>query len=207
MDPFVSGQRLADRMADALAELGGERSERFDQTYVTLAGERIQEAVRRCRDAGFEQLSDVMAIDWLEYPGHQGPRFTVVYNLYSLSDASRLMLRVNVDLDESVPSITPQWPAAGFFEREVYDLFGIEFRGHPDLRKLVTPDDLEGHPLRKDFPLGETPTLFGDGRFLDPATFRAGLMGRDPGRTGWTGGARKGVRSEQGRVDDDGSEA
>ena len=212
MDALVSGERLADRMADALAELGGERSERFDQTYVTLDGDRIPDAVRRCREAGFEQLSDVMAIDWLEYPGHQGPRFTVVYNLFALSDASRLMLRVNVDEDESVPSITPQWPAAGFFEREVYDLFGIEFHGHPDLRKLVTPDDLEGHPLRKDFPLGETPTLFNDGRFLDPATFRAGMMGRDAGRTGWAGGARKGVRSEQGRsepgsADGDGGEA
>jgi len=212
MDALVSGQRLVDRMADALQELGGERSERFDQTYVTIDREQIQGAVRRCREAGFEQLSDVMAIDWLEYPGHEGPRFTVVYNLLAPSDASRLMLRVNVDLDESVPSITPQWPAAGFFEREVYDLFGIEFHGHPDLRKLVTPDDLEGHPLRKDFPLGETPTLFGDGRFLDPATFRAGMMGRDAGRTGWAGGARKGVRSEQGRAersgaDGDGGEA
>jgi len=88
----------------------------------------------------------------------------------------------------------------------VYDLFGIEFDGHPDLRKLVTPDDLEGHPLRKDFPLGETPTLFNEGRFLDPATFRAGMLGQDKGRTGWVGGARKGVRSEQGRDASDGGD-
>ena len=63
-----------------------------------------------------------------------------------------------------------------------YDMFGVEFEGHPDLRKLITPEDLDGHPHRKDFPLGETPTLFGDGRFLDPATFRAGITGEDHGR-------------------------
>jgi NADH-quinone oxidoreductase subunit C len=196
----VSAPTVAETLAATLeASVGGARSQRFDQTHLTVPAARIREAVRTCREGGLEHLSDVMGIDWLEYPGHQGPRFSVVYNLYALSDASRLMLRVEVDEDEPVPSITPQWKAAGFFEREVYDLFGIEFEGHPDLRKLVTPDDLDGHPLRKDFPLGETPTLFGDGRFLDPASFRAGMMGQDRGRTGWVGGARKGVRSEQGK--------
>jgi NADH-quinone oxidoreductase subunit C len=199
----VSAPVVAARVADELvASLGGEPSERFGERHVTLAKERVREAVRHAREAGLEHLSDVMAIDWLEYPRHDGPRFTVVYNLYALRDASRLFLRVNVGEGEGVPSITPQWRAAGFFEREVYDLFGIEFDGHPDLRKLVTPDDLDGHPLRKDFPLGETPTLFNDGRFLDPATFRAGMLGRDKGRTGWVGGARKGVRSEQGLESD-----
>ena len=204
----VSAPTLATRVADELvADYGGTLSERFGQPHVTLAKARIREAVRHGRDEGLEQLSDVMAIDWLEYPRHQGPRFTVIYNLYAIRDASRLFLRLNVAEGESVPSITPQWKGAGFFEREVYDLFGIEFDGHPDLRKLVTPDDLEGHPLRKDFPLGETPTLFNEGRFLDPATFRAGMLGQDKGRTGWVGGARKGVRSEQGRPDGDGGGA
>jgi NADH-quinone oxidoreductase subunit C len=91
--------------------------------------------------------------------------------------------------------VTGIWPGANFLEREVYDLFGITFSGHPDLRKLLTPDELDGHPLRKDFPLGETPTLFNEGRFLDPAAFRAGLTGKDTGLTGFRGGARKGVKS------------
>jgi NADH-quinone oxidoreductase subunit C len=82
----------------------------------------------------------------------------------------------------------------------VYDMFGVTFSGHPDLRKLITPEDLEGHPHRKDFPLGETPTLFGGGRFLDPPAFRAGLAGASRGLTGWIGGARKGVVSEQQRL-------
>jgi NADH-quinone oxidoreductase subunit C len=104
-----------------------------------------------------------------------------------------------------LPTVTDLWPAAGFMEREVYDLYGIAFEGHPDLRKLVTPEDFEGHPLRKDFPIGESPTLFNDGRFLDPAAFRAGMIGVSSGRTGWVGGARRGVTSNALVPVDDGS--
>jgi len=190
---------IADAVTMLTEDLAGERSDQFGEPHVMLPAPNIQEAVRRLRAAGFDLLADVMAIDWSDYPGHSGPRFTVVYNLYSIETVARLFLRVNVEDGQAVPSITPQWRAAGFMEREVYDLFGIEFEGHPDLRKLVTPEDLEGHPLRKDFPIGETPTLFNEGRFLDPASFRAGMLGTDAGRTGWVGGARKGVKSEQGR--------
>jgi len=76
-------------------------------------------------------------------------------------------------------------------------MFGVTFEGHPDLRRLLLPEDFDGHPHRKDFPLGETPTLFNEGRFLDPAAFRAGLVGGDAGLTQWKGGARKGTTSEQ----------
>src|SRR5690606_33619304 len=106
-------------------------------------------------------------------------------------------LRVDLDDGESLPTATGLWSGASFLERETFDMMGVVFDGHPDLRKLLTPEDLEGHPHRKDFPLGETPTLFGDGRFLDPASFRAGLSGRDPGLTGWKGGARDGVVASQ----------
>ncbi|MEX2502700.1 MAG: NADH-quinone oxidoreductase subunit C [Trueperaceae bacterium] len=188
---------LVTEMVEALAPLGATPRDRLGQTHLTLPAASIREAVRSCRSAGFDQLSDVMGIDWLEFPRHQGPRFTVVYNLYAIGANERLMLRVEVDDGERVPSITPQWRAASFMERETYDLYGIEFEGHPDLRKLITPEDMEGHALRKDFPIGETPTLFNDGRFLDPASFRAGMLGRDPGLTGWKGGTRKGVRSDE----------
>ena len=198
---------LAERTVERLVGEGGVRSESLGQLHVTVAKEDVVGAVLSCRADGFELLSDVMGIDWLEYPGHAGKRFTVVYSLYSLTARERIMLRVSVDEGEKIPSLAPEWRAAAFMEREVYDMFGVEFDGHPDLRKLLTPEDLDGHPHRKDFPIGESPTLFNDGRFLDPASFRAGMIGAQPGLTGWRGGARRGVRSEQGRPDADASDA
>lgn len=195
----MSDGSLMDRVVGELLEAGGVREEFKGKVSVTVPKDRLVDAIRTAKDAGFVQLSDIFGIDWLEYPGHQGERFTVVYNLYHLDAGERLFVRVDVADGESLPTITHLWKGASFMEREVYDFFGVEFDDHPDLRKLLTPEDLIGHPHRKDFPLGETPTLFGDGRFLDPASFRAGIMGLDSGLTGWTGGARKGVRSEQGR--------
>jgi len=188
---------LTERVVESLVGLGGRLEREPFEVRVVLPARAIVDAVRTAREAGFDLLSDVFGIDWLRYPGHQGPRFSVGYNLYSIGHGERLFLRVDVDDDEPVPSITGVWKAATFVEREVYDMFGLRFSGHPDLRKIHTPEDLEGHPLRKDFPLGETPTLFNDGRFLDPAAFRAGMIGASGGLTGWVGGARKGVVAEQ----------
>src|SRR5690606_8959795 len=128
----------------------------------------------------------------------RGKRFAVIYNIHDLSGRERLLVRVELDEDETLPTATPVWPGANFLERETLDMFGVVFDGHPDLRKLLTREDLEGHPHRKAFLIGETPSLFNDGRFIDPATSRAGLIGRDGGLTGWKGGARDGVRSSQG---------
>lgn len=186
------------RLVADLVEAGGERGGFKDMVSVTIDRSRLVAAIEAARAAGFEQLSDIFGIDWLEYPGHQAERFTVAYNLYHLGAGERIFLRVSLSDGDTLPTITHLWKGASFMEREVYDMFGVEFEDHPDLRKLLTPEDLMGHPHRKDFPLGESPTLFNDGRFLDPPTFRAGIMGLDSGLTGWTGGARKGVRSEQG---------
>lgn len=191
---------LVEGIVERLEALDG-RVYRFkDQVHVTVPKGRLVEAIRLAKDGGLAMLSEIMGIDYLTYPGHQGKRFTVSYNLHSVAGPDRLFLRVDVDDGETLPTITHVWKAANFLEREVYDMLGVVFEGHPDLRKILTPEDLEGHPHRKDFPLGETPTLFNEGRFLDPAAFRAGLMGRDEGLTGWKGGARKGVLSEQGRA-------
>ena len=176
-----------------LRERGAEPHEFRGLTSVTVERKELVSAVRAAKEVGFEMLSDIFGIDYLSYPGHQGKRFTVAYNLYSVSHNQRLFIRVGLDDGEALPTITHLWRAANFMEREVYDMFGVAFEGHPNLRKIITPEDLDGHPHRKDFPLGETPTLFNDGRFLDPAAFRAGLAGQDHGLTGWQGGARKGV--------------
>jgi NADH-quinone oxidoreductase subunit C len=143
------------------------------------------------KQGGFRLLSDVVGLDYLEYTAITPERFGVLYNLFDPTAFDRVLVKVYVPDGEKLPTVTDLWSGAGFPEREVFDMFGIEFEGHPDLRRILTPEDLDGHALRKDFPLGETPTLFREGRFIDPAAFRAGLAGRDPGLTGWRGGARK----------------
>ncbi len=193
-----------DRALPALVELGGVVSDGKDMINVTVPKTKIVEALRACRAAGLEMLTDIFGIDYLTYPGHRGKRFAVVYNVHDVRGTDRLFVRVEVEDGESVPTATEVWRGADFLERETFDMLGIEFEGHPNLRKLLTPEDLDGHPHRKDFPLGETPTLFNDGRFLDPAAFRAGLTGRNPGLTGWSGGARRGVTSTEGTLPGEG---
>ena len=98
----------------------------------------------------FIAFSDVTAVDF--HP-HRTPRFDVVYHLVSPHRRARVRLKVRVNQDEEVPSLTPVFPGAGWPERELYDLFGIVFTGHEDLRRLMMPEDWEGHPLRKDYPV------------------------------------------------------
>lgn len=101
-----------------------------------------------CRDElGYTFLSDLTAVDWLD----RRPRFDVVYHLTSLTDYIRFRLKVQVDDGEAVPTVIPVWPAADWAEREVWDLFGIPFEGHPDLRRIQMPEGWIGHPLRKDY--------------------------------------------------------
>ncbi len=101
------------------------------------------------KEFSIDFLVDVTAVDW--YP--KKPRFEVVYSLYSLNLKERLRVKVPVDDGEKVRSVTQLWKGAGWLEREVYDMFGIEFEGHPDLRRILLWDGFPGHPLRKDFPL------------------------------------------------------
>ena len=115
--------------------------------------------VQAARDAGFEMFIDVTAVDYRRQ--RPGPRFEVVVNLLSLQHNQRLRILVGIDGDvPAVPSITGVYPGANFYEREVYDLFGIDFTGHPDLTRIMMPDDWEGHPLRKDTPVGAVPIQF-----------------------------------------------
>ena len=174
-----------------LAELGLTRDDSREATVVVEAAE-LRAVARQLGERGF-MLMDTVGLDYLRYPEARPARFAVLHNLYHPRDHRRLFLRVWLEDGETLDSLYPVWRAANYLEREVYDLLGIEFVGHPDLRKVLTPDDLEGHPLRKDFPLGETPTLFREGRFLDPAAFRAGLNGQDAGLSGWRGSLRRGA--------------
>jgi NADH-quinone oxidoreductase subunit C len=158
---------LARMVADALAPDVIERVEFRGETTLVVPPDRILDALRHAQLAGYALLTDLTAID--RHP-HE-PRFEVVYLLTAPEAAAsperaqrvegaRLRLKVRVNTDTSVPSATPVWPAANWLEREVFDLFGIRFEGHPDLKRLLLPDDWEGYPLRKDFPLVEEPVEF-----------------------------------------------
>jgi NADH-quinone oxidoreductase subunit C len=128
---------------------------KFDRGELTLYIDRqfIREVcavLRADAEEGFNFLSDVTCVDW--YPAE--PRFEVVYHLLSQARKQRLRLKVRLGSDDPrLDSITSVWPAANFFEREVFDLFGIQFEGHPYLRRIMMPEDWEGHPLRKDYPV------------------------------------------------------
>lgn len=125
---------------------------RFDRGELTLTidEDAIRAAAATVQAAGYNAFQDVTAIDW--YPST--PRFQLSYHIVSHSYKELIRLRVMVsEADPSVESITPVWPGANYYEREVFDLFGIRFEGHPNLRRIMMPDDWQGHPLRKDYPV------------------------------------------------------
>lgn len=119
---------------------------------------QLADLAAACRDAGFEMCVDVTAVD---FHRRRRTRFQVVVNLLSHRHRRRLRITAGVPADDPVvPSLCPVYPGAGFAEREVYDMFGITFEGHPDLTRILMPDDWEGHPLRKDYSVGSVPVRF-----------------------------------------------
>ena len=125
---------------------------KFDRDELTLTVNRdqIRDACRTVQAAGYNFLETVTCVDW--YPSE--PRFQVTYHILSHSLKERVRLCAMVDsIDPSIDSITSVWPSANYYEREVWDLFGVRFHGHPNLRRIMMPDEWEGHPLRKDYPV------------------------------------------------------
>ncbi len=122
----------------------------FGELTLTVVSTEIRAACATVQAAGYNFFEDMTAVDW--FP--QSPRFQLSYHLLSHAFRERIRLRVLLDEAEpSVDSITPIWPGANYYEREVFDLFGIHFAEHPDLRRIMMPDDWKGHPLRKDYPV------------------------------------------------------
>ena len=125
---------------------------KLDRAELTLTVDKedIVPALLALQAAGYDFFEDMTAVDW--YPSV--PRFQLSYHLLSHALKERIRLRAMVDeFDPSVESITAIWQGANYFEREVFDLFGIRFAGHPNLRRILLPDDWKGHPLRKDYPV------------------------------------------------------
>ncbi|PSR27262.1 MAG: NADH-quinone oxidoreductase subunit C [Sulfobacillus thermosulfidooxidans] len=146
-DPDIL-ERLAGEFPDAFTVV-----EAVDQPTISTSLEQLLAVMQYLRDqAQYRICLDVLAVDYLP----DRPRFELVYHLYNPWKHARIRVKVRAGINEKVPSVTALWPGANWPEREAYDLFGIQFEGHPDLRRIYLPDDWDGHPLRKDYPLTGT---------------------------------------------------
>jgi NADH-quinone oxidoreductase subunit C len=132
---------------------GAEALASVDQPAILVSADRLLAVCGALRDDPafrFTALVDIVGVDSLP----REPRFEINYSLVAVDVPARLRVKVRVGgAEPRVPSVVGIWPAAGFLEREVWDLFGVEFEGHPDMRRLLTAEDWEGHPLRKDYPV------------------------------------------------------
>ena len=128
-----------------------------DRAAVLVAPRAIPATLEHLRGQGYSFLASVHGLDY--FP--EEPRLGVHYELLDMSRVDRISVRTRVTVEEpTVPSVTPRWPTANHQEREVWDMFGVVFEGHPDLRRILMPEDYEGHPQRRDFPIGGEPVLF-----------------------------------------------
>ena len=128
----------------------------FDEINVEI--DKYYKTIEDYKNQGYEMMVDLTAVDWYR---KKEPRFEVIVNLLSVSKNSRLIMNVPVpDEDLTIPSICEIYPGANFYEREVFDMFGIKFENHPELTRILMPDDWTGNPLRKDYGSGRIPVQF-----------------------------------------------
>ena len=120
---------------------------------LTVAPETIVAAAQAAKAAGYNFLEDVTAVDWYPSDTPTAPRFQISYSILSLGLKQRIRVVARLGEGQSIASITSVWPSANFYEREVFDLFGVTFTGHPRLTRIMMPDNWNGHPLRKDYPV------------------------------------------------------
>jgi NADH-quinone oxidoreductase subunit C len=135
-------RRLRDRFGNEIGEATIDRQ----QAIVVVKGSRLRDLARYLRDdEQFNLLEDLTAVDWYD----RRPRFDVLLNLYSFEKHERV--RIKAQVDDTCPSVARIWTTANWLERECFDMFGLQFEGHPDLKRILLPDEWEGHPLRKDY--------------------------------------------------------
>lgn len=128
-----------------------------EQATIEVAPGRVREVLATLRGKGFTFLASVHGVD--HYP--EEPRLGVIYELLDMGGVDRITVKARVPLDApELDSVTPDWPTADHQEREIFDMFGVRFNGHPDLRRILMPEDYEGHPQRRDFPVGGEPVIF-----------------------------------------------
>jgi NADH-quinone oxidoreductase subunit C len=150
IEPAQIAERIKEKFPEEVVEIVSFR----DQVSVIVRKSRILGICRYLHDdpeISCDHLQDLTAVD---YKGKKEPRFEVVYNLYSIRHRHAIRIRAQVpENDTSISSTVPVWAGVDWHERECFDMFGITFAGHPDLRRILMPEDWEGHPLRKDYPL------------------------------------------------------
>lgn len=148
---------------------GAPASRSRGQEVVHLSRSTYMDVMTALKEEGFEMCADLCAVDYLAHPGRSLPdgvapeRFEVAVSLVSFEHRRRIRARVQVPSDDpTLPSLFALYPGTEAMEREAYDLMGIRFEGHPDLTRILMPEDWEGHPLRKDYPVGRVPVQFKD---------------------------------------------
>lgn len=149
---MIDTPAIVDALTPLVPGAAFEAGRTADHPAVYVPAARLVDTCRALRDApalGFDLLADVIGVDFLP----RAPRYEVVYHLVSTANRGRLRLKVRVPDGGSVPTVQGVWPAAGWHEREIWDMLGIFIEGHPDLRRILMPEDWEGHPLRKDYPV------------------------------------------------------
>jgi NADH-quinone oxidoreductase subunit C len=152
--PDATGLELiAQELGDAVVDT----THHHGQAALHVKPESIREVLEHLRGKGYRSLMSVHGVDY--FP--QEPRLGVHYELLDMHEVDRIAVKLRVPTDApTVPSVTKQWPTADHQEREIYDMFGVLFDGHPDHRRILMPEDYEGHPQRRDFPLGGEPVIF-----------------------------------------------
>jgi NADH-quinone oxidoreductase subunit C len=154
--PDATGLEL---IAQELGESVIETSYFRDKAALLVKPESIRDVLETLRGKGFTFMASVHGLDY--FP--EEPRLGVHYELLDMKEVDRITVKLRVPLDApNVPSVTPRWPTADHQEREIYDMFGVIFDEHPDLRRILMPEDYEGHPQRRDFPIGGEAVLFTD---------------------------------------------
>jgi len=153
MDPLQIAKIIEEKFAGQVTGT----STHAGQVSVLLKREMIKDVCRFVRDEPslkMDHLADLTAVDYSRYPGDTGERFEVVYNMISTVHRHRIRLKVRLsESDPRIDSVASVWHTADWHERETFDLMGINFTGHPDLRRILLPEDWVGHPLRKEYPL------------------------------------------------------
>jgi NADH-quinone oxidoreductase subunit C len=158
-------QEIGDANADAVLGTVHFR----EKACLIVDSDRVREVLEHLRGKGYTFLASVHGVDY--FP--EEPRLGVHYELLDMHEVDRITVKVRVHTEApQVPSVTPDWPTADHQEREVFDLFGVEFTGHPDLRRILMPEDYEGHPQRRDFPIGGEPILFTHNETKTPGWFQ-----------------------------------